>query len=86
LDNVTQALVAQRVAELAVTRIVVAHRLSTIRHADRIYVLEAGRVIAHGNYDHLLRACPLFARLVARQSVAPEYVPAHAAPAGEGEV
>jgi ABC-type bacteriocin/lantibiotic exporter with double-glycine peptidase domain len=85
LDNVTQALVAQRVAELAVTRIVVAHRLSTIRHADRIYVLEAGRVIAHGNYDHLLRACPLFARLVARQSVAPEYVPAHAAPIGREE-
>jgi ABC-type multidrug transport system fused ATPase/permease subunit len=49
------------------TRIVVAHRLSTIRNADRIYVVEAGRVMQVGNYDQLIKEDGLFARLVARQ-------------------
>jgi ABC-type multidrug transport system fused ATPase/permease subunit len=33
--------------------VVVAHRLSTIRHADRIVVLEAGRLVESGSWDHL---------------------------------
>ncbi|WP_062349304.1 ATP-binding cassette domain-containing protein [Herbidospora yilanensis] len=69
LDNVTQALVSRRIAELDITRIVIAHRLSTIRSADRIYVLDQGRVVANGSFDGLMDANELFARMVRRQEV-----------------
>jgi len=69
LDNITQRAVADRVAALDVTRIVVAHRLSTIRAAHRIYVLDGGRIVAEGSFDELVAGSPLFARLVARQEV-----------------
>ena len=49
LDNDTQATVMERIEELAVTRIVIAHRLSTIRKADRVYVLDEGRVAQQGD-------------------------------------
>nr|MDJ0798899.1 ATP-binding cassette domain-containing protein [Calothrix sp. MO_167.B12] len=67
LDNRTQAVVTQSLETLSVTRIVIAHRLSTIRHADRIYVLEAGRVVQSGSFAELIGEEGLFARLVARQ-------------------
>ena len=67
LDNRTQAVVAQSLETLSATRIVVAHRLSTIRHADRIYVLEAGRVVQVGSFTELIKQSGLFARLVTRQ-------------------
>jgi len=67
LDNQTQAIVSQSLDQLHATRIVIAHRLSTIRNADRIYVVEAGRVVQVGTYDQLVREEGLFARLVARQ-------------------
>jgi ABC-type bacteriocin/lantibiotic exporter with double-glycine peptidase domain len=70
LDNVTQRAVADRVAALSVTRIVVAHRLSTIRAADRIYVVDHGTVAASGTFTELLHSSPLFAQLIARQEVA----------------
>jgi ATP-binding cassette subfamily B protein AbcA/BmrA len=49
------------------TNIIVAHRLSTVMHADRIYVLEAGRISGCGSHDELVRSHPQYARLVARQ-------------------
>ena len=67
LDNRTQAVVTQSLETLSATRIVIAHRLSTIRHADRIYVLEAGRVVQAGSFAELIEQEGLFARLVARQ-------------------
>ncbi|MEU8550496.1 ATP-binding cassette domain-containing protein [Streptomyces roseoverticillatus] len=67
LDNATQRDVSDRVAQLSMTRIVVAHRLSTIRHADRIVVLESGRIVESGRYEELLRSGGAFARLVAGQ-------------------
>jgi ABC-type bacteriocin/lantibiotic exporter with double-glycine peptidase domain len=70
LDNTTQQFVADRVADLDTTRIVIAHRLSTIRRADRIYVLEAGRVAEVGTYEELLQAQGFFTRLVQRQELA----------------
>jgi len=67
LDNRTQAIVAASLARLQVTRVVIAHRLSTIWHADRIYVLEQGRVVQQGRCADLARQDGLFARLIARQ-------------------
>ena len=46
-----------------------AHRLSTLRSADRIYVIEKGRVVQQGSYDDLVEEKGLFARLVSRQKI-----------------
>jgi ABC-type multidrug transport system fused ATPase/permease subunit len=59
--------VTESLKKLKATRIMVAHRLSTIRDADRIYVLQDGRVAEEGNYEELMRADGLFARLAKRQ-------------------
>ncbi len=68
LDNRTQAIVSASVDRLRATRIVIAHRLSTIRNADRIYVIEAGRVVQQGSFDKLSQEPGLFAELMARQT------------------
>ena len=67
LDNKSQAKVMESVAELAVTRFVTAHRLSTIRMADSIYVLEQGRVAQTGRFDELMQTDGPFRDLVRRQ-------------------
>ncbi|MCY2988904.1 MAG: NHLP bacteriocin export ABC transporter permease/ATPase subunit [Planctomycetota bacterium] len=68
LDNRTQQIVTDSLKRRRVTRLVVAHRLSTIRDADRIHVIEAGRVVQTGNFQELVAdADGLFARMVARQ-------------------
>ncbi|MEV6008400.1 ATP-binding cassette domain-containing protein [Streptomyces sp. NPDC051976] len=69
LDNATQRHVADAVAALDRTRVVIAHRLSTIRRADRIHVLDRGRITAVGSYDELLGSDPLFTRLVRSQEL-----------------
>ncbi len=66
LDNRTQAIVSASLEQLQVTRVVIAHRLSTIRHADRIYVVEAGRVVQQGSFEELAQG-GLFVQLMARQ-------------------
>ncbi|MEH1969441.1 NHLP bacteriocin export ABC transporter permease/ATPase subunit [Nostoc sp.] len=67
LDNRTQAIVSSSLDQLGVTRIIIAHRLSTIRNADRIYVIEAGRVVQQGKFEELVNQKGLFANLMARQ-------------------
>lgn len=67
LDNKTQSAVNESLERLQATRIVVAHRLSTIRNADRIYVLEDGSLVEKGPYDELLAQNGLFATLAKRQ-------------------
>lgn len=67
LDNQTQASVSESLDRLRVTRVVIAHRLSTIRHADRIIVLERGRIAQEGRFEHLLQQGGTFATLVRRQ-------------------
>jgi len=69
LDNTTQAAVAGELGRLQATRVVVAHRLSTIRDADRIYVLDHGRVVQVGTYSSLTAQPGLFRDLAARQQV-----------------
>jgi ATP-binding cassette subfamily C protein len=67
LDNRTQAIVTRSLEQLKVTRIVIAHRLSTIINADRIVVIEGGRVAQIGNYEKLMAEPGLFAELAKRQ-------------------
>lgn len=67
LDNVTQRQVSEALDRLNCTRIVVAHRLSTIRNCDRILVMEGGRIVEQGNYEQLIAKNGKFADLVARQ-------------------
>ncbi|NJL49683.1 MAG: NHLP bacteriocin export ABC transporter permease/ATPase subunit, partial [Leptolyngbyaceae cyanobacterium SM2_5_2] len=67
LDNRTQAIVTESLDRLKLTRVVIAHRLSTIRHADRIYVLEAGRLVQQGSFEELASRSGLFSQLISRQ-------------------
>jgi ATP-binding cassette subfamily B protein len=76
LDEATSALDAEseRIVQRALERLMtgrtvlmIAHRLATVRHADRIAVMEQGRVIAIGTHDALVRDNPLYARLAALQ-------------------
>jgi len=67
LDNVTQAKVAQSLDNLKATRVVVAHRLSTIINADRIFVIARGKVVQQGTYKELMAEPGLFTDLVKRQ-------------------
>jgi NHLM bacteriocin system ABC transporter ATP-binding protein len=69
LDNRLQAVVSASIAGLKVTRIVIAHRLSTVRSADRIYVVAAGAVVQAGDYESLRQEPGLFADLARRQLV-----------------
>jgi ATP-binding cassette subfamily C protein len=67
LDNATQAIVTESLDKIAATRIVIAHRLSTIINADRIYVMDKGRVVQQGNFEELMRQPGPFAELAKRQ-------------------
>jgi ABC-type bacteriocin/lantibiotic exporter with double-glycine peptidase domain len=67
LDNRTQAIVGQSIAAMNATRIVIAHRLSTVRDADRILVLDRGRIAEIGTYDELIERRGAFHRLAQRQ-------------------
>ena len=67
LDNASQALVAKTLDAMTVTRITIAHRLSTIEKADRICVLDGGKVAECGTYDELMAADGPFAALAKRQ-------------------
>jgi ABC-type multidrug transport system fused ATPase/permease subunit len=49
------------------TAIIIAHRLSTVQHVDRIVALENGRIIDQGKHDELTARCPLYRELAAKQ-------------------
>ena len=68
LDNRTQSIVTKSLDNLNATRIIVAHRLSTIRNCDRILVMDAGRIVESGNFDELVAQGGIFANLVKRQT------------------
>ena len=71
LDSRSEQLIRQAVEELAVTRtvITVAHRLSTIRHADKIVVLDEGRVVEEGSHDELLKGDGQYAQFLRVQEL-----------------
>jgi ATP-binding cassette, subfamily B, bacterial PglK len=65
LDNVTEREVTRAIDQLRgdKTIITIAHRLSTVRHCDRLYFLEAGRITAEGGYDELIESDDAFRRM-----------------------
>jgi ATP-binding cassette, subfamily B, bacterial MsbA len=65
LDTESERLVQQAIDRLMAERtvLVIAHRLATVRDADEIVVLDAGRVTERGTHDQLFRACGLYRRL-----------------------
>ncbi len=69
LDNRTQAIVTESLDRLKSTRIIVAHRLSTIRNVDKIFVLDGGRIVESGTFDELVAKGGMFAGFVKRQIV-----------------
>ena len=69
LDNQTQRVVTQNIDTLNVTRIVVAQRLSTIQHADRIYVVDQGRIVQTGTFEELSKVPGIFYEMYIRQKL-----------------
>ncbi len=69
LDDRSQALVTESLKQVDATRIVIAHRLSTIVDADRILVMQRGRLVESGTYQTLMARRGVFARLAERQLV-----------------
>ncbi|MES2684669.1 MAG: NHLP bacteriocin export ABC transporter permease/ATPase subunit [Pseudomonadota bacterium] len=68
LDNRAQAIVADSLARMNVTRIVISQRLSTVQHADCIYVLADGEIREQGRYDELMARKGIFAELARSQN------------------
>src|SRR5690606_19168391 len=69
LDTESERLVQDALERLMSTRtsLIIAHRLSTVRHADTILVLDAGRVVEFGSHDELVAHGGLYAKLVRQQ-------------------
>jgi NHLM bacteriocin system ABC transporter ATP-binding protein len=67
LDNKTQAVVSRSLENLKSTRVVIAHRLSTIINADRIIVLDRGKIVQQGTYTELMSNDGAFKDLALRQ-------------------
>ncbi len=65
VDNTTERLIQQALERLLANRtsFVIAHRLSTVRHADQILVLERGRIVERGRHEDLLEMGGLYAKL-----------------------
>jgi len=67
LDVVTEEAVDQNLSQLRCTRLVIAHRLSTVRNADRILVLDGGELVESGTHEALLALNGRYAELVRSQ-------------------
>ena len=69
LDNITQKQVSDALDTLDCTRVVIAHRLSTVQNCDRILVMDNGKIVEQGSYDELMKLGAEFAELVRKQQL-----------------
>ena len=71
LDTCTELEIREAIWELSKgkTLLIIAHRLSTVSHADRILVLEKGRIIEEGTHKELLRKNAVYASLIEAQKI-----------------
>ena len=71
VDTTSEALIAQAMQHIAEgrTTLVIAHRMSTIVHADRIIVMEHGKIVGQGKHDELMQSCPQYHALATGQLV-----------------
>ena len=69
LDNRTQEKVMKNIESLKITRITIAHRLSTVYNADRIYVFSDGKIESSGTFNELLTQSKLFASFIKKQQL-----------------
>lgn len=69
LDNITQQTVCETLEKLNATRLVIAHRLSTVKNCDRIIVLDRGKIAEQGSYCELMDKKGLFWQFAKRQMV-----------------
>lgn len=61
-DPENEAILQNSIAKLVAgkTLIVIAHRLSTVKDSDQLFVVDEGNIVAHGTHDELLETCPLY--------------------------
>jgi ABC-type bacteriocin/lantibiotic exporter with double-glycine peptidase domain len=71
LDDASQRVVSTAVAALEIPRIVVAHRIETVRHANEICVMQGGRIVERGRFDILYAQNGLFRQMCMAQGVTP---------------
>ena len=85
VDSYTERLIQKALARLLEGRtgLVIAHRLATIRNADRIIVLQDGRMIENGSHDELMRAGGLYARLYRLNFASFDDLPTELLPTGD---
>lgn len=69
VDSKTEAEIYERLRTLKINLVVVAHRLSTIYMADRILVLDKGRIVCEGTHSHLLEQCPVYRAIFEKQLI-----------------
>ncbi len=75
LDYESERVIQEQMGKIAKGRtvIIIAHRLSTVRHCDRIYVIDQGHVIETGTHDELLSSEGYYARLYSYQNHVPAF-------------
>ncbi|MBQ5522429.1 MAG: hypothetical protein IIT86_06425, partial [Oscillospiraceae bacterium] len=68
-DFEVDPLLPYAIGEMNCTRVVIAHRLSTVQNCDRILCLDQGHIVEEGTYEELMQKDGFFAELVKRQQI-----------------